>query len=184
MKQTILIHGAPYEEEFYNKETASPSNTNWFPWLQKQLALRNELCQALEYPKPFDPEYQDWLEVFGQHKLDKETILVGHSCGAGFLIRFLSENPDVLVKKVILVAPWLDPTKELTTSFFDFTIQSEFAETNDVQVFVSSDDDQCVLDSVEQVRREISEVTFHEFVDRGHFCGPDQPEFPELLALL
>lgn len=184
MKQTILIHGAPYEEEFYNPETSSPSNTNWFPWFQKQLALRDELCQALEYPKPFDPEYPDWLDVFFQHKLDEESILIGHSCGAGFLVRFFSENPNIRVKKVVLVAPWLDPTNELTTSFFDFEINPQFAISNQVHLFVSSDDDSCVLDSVEKIRQEIPGITFHEYADRGHFCGPDQKEFPELLGLV
>ena len=31
MKQTILIHGSPYEKEFYNPKSPSPSNGVWFP---------------------------------------------------------------------------------------------------------------------------------------------------------
>lgn len=32
------------------------------------------------------------------------------SCGAGFLLRWLSEN-SVRIAKLILVIPWLDPNK-------------------------------------------------------------------------
>ncbi len=85
MKQTILIHGAPYEEEFYNPETPSPSNANWFPWLQKQMALKNELCQALEFPRPYDPIYSDWVSVFKScNPTEREIPLSDIAVAEGF----------------------------------------------------------------------------------------------------
>ena len=123
MKNTILIHGAPYEEEFRNPEKPSPSNTNWFPWLQKQLALRDEVSVAPEMPRPYDGIYSEWAEVMESYKINTETVLIGHSCGGGFLLRYLSENKQIKPTKVVLVAPWLDPEPhELTTPFFNFEI--------------------------------------------------------------
>lgn len=118
MNHVVLIHGAPYEEEFYNPEKPSPSHTNWFPWLQKQLALKDEISVAPEMPHPYNPIYEDHCAVFEQMKISNETILVGHSCGGGFLLRYFSEYPELHPKKIILVAPWIDPEpKELTTGF-------------------------------------------------------------------
>lgn len=181
MKQTILIHGAPYEKEFYNPEKASPSNTNWFPWLQKQLALRDELCQALEFPKPYDPSYEQWVQVFEQMSINNETVLIGHSCGGGFLLRYLSEHSELKPKQVILVAPWLDPKHELTENFFDFQIDPSLASRTNLEVFISSDDDEEMQTSFQKIKEVISEIHVHQFSDKGHFCEKD---FPELLELL
>ncbi len=128
MKQVLLIHGAPDKNEFYKSENQAPSNGLWFPWLQKQLALRDELCQSLEFPRPYDPIYTDWVSVFEQMKVSEEAILIGHSCGGGFLLRYLSENKNLKPGKVILIAPWIDPEHQLTTGFFDFEIDPTLSD--------------------------------------------------------
>lgn len=181
MKQTILIHGAPDKSEFYNTETPSPSNELWFPWLQKQCALRDELCQVLEFPKPYDPIYSEWVSVFESLNISSNSVLIGHSCGGGFLLRYLSEHPDFKVQKVILVAPWIDPNNELTDSFFKFVIDESLGDRTDLHLFISSDDDQEMQTTVKVVREKISNITMHEFSDKGHFC---EKEFPELLDIL
>ncbi len=184
MKQTIVIHGAPYEDRFYSPETPSPSNSNWLPWLQKQLAIKDQLCQALEFPKPYDPIYKDWAEVLDQMKISSETTLIGHSCGGGFLLRYLSENKDINPGKVVLVAPWLDTQKELTTDFFKFEFDKNLLNRTDLHVFISSDDDENV-DSFDIVKRELPNAVYHEFSEKGHFDG-DGPEksLPEILEVL
>jgi uncharacterized protein len=181
MKQTILIHGAPEEKEFYDTHTPSPSNSHWFPWLKKELCLRNELCQALEYPHPFDPSYQAWLSVFEQHAIDQETVLIGHSCGGGFLLRYLSEHPDIQARKVFLIAPWLDPAKTFTEDFFDFTLDADLAMRNEIHIFFSADDEESVLQSLVTIREHIPTAAYHAYVDKGHFTDP---VFPELLELI
>jgi predicted alpha/beta hydrolase family esterase len=181
MKQVILIHGSPEEKEFYDPSVPSPSNTHWFPWIQKQLALYDVLCQSPEFPKPFDPVYESWVSVFEQYLIDTETVLVGHSSGGGFILRYLSEHPNVVPRRVILVAPWLDPEKELSTPFFDFVIDAGLATRTDLQVFVSSDDENEVLISCKRIREMLPNATYHEFTDREHFCTP---KFPELLETI
>ncbi len=184
MNHVVLIHGAPYEEEFYNPEKPSPSHTNWFPWLQKQLALKDEISVAPEMPKPYDPIYKDWVEVFEQFKISKETTLVGHSCGGGFLLRYLSENKNIIPKKIILVAPWLDPEpKELSTDFFNFTIDQTITDRVDLHIFMSSDDFEGCLKSFEVVEKILPNATYHTFDNKGHFTLGDlgTEAFPELL---
>lgn len=181
MKQVVVVHGSPYKEKFYDKATPSPSNSSWTAWLQKQVALKDGLCQALEYPRPYDPIYEEWLEVFKQHALSDETVLIGHSCGGGFLLRFLSENQQVKVKKVILVAPWLDPDGELTTNFFKFALNPNLASNNEVHVMISDDDDDYILKSVEMVKEQVPNIIWHNYSGKGHFVEKDCPELLELL---
>ena len=97
------------------------SNSHWFPWLSKQLLISDIPTVALEIPNAYMPNYTTWKKEFERFDIDSETILVGHSCGGGFLVRWLSEN-DVKVGKVVLVAPWLDPEKRrgADNDFFKF----------------------------------------------------------------
>lgn len=180
MKQIILIHGAPYETEFYNPEKSSPSNSVWFPWLQKKIALKDGICQTPEFPRPFDPVYEEWVGVFEQFKISKESVLVGHSCGAGFLIRYLSEHRETTPGRVVLVAPWIDTGHELTTDFFKFEMDHTLADRTVVHVMISDDDTES-RDSFAAIREKIPGLVIHEFTGREHFTDK---EFPELLELV
>ncbi len=189
MKQTIIIHGMPDKEEYYSYTKPSSSNKHWLPWLQKELAVRDEISQALEMPKPYFPIYKDYVEVFEQMKISNETTLIGHSCGAGFLIRYLSENPNIKPKRVVLVAPWIDLENYLRDqggTFFDFELDKDLGTRIETHVFISSDDDQAMLDTVNKLKLEVPNIIYHEFTDKGHFTKGDlgTEEFPELLKVL
>lgn len=186
MKNAIIVHGMPSKEEYLNPDNLSASHNHWFPWIQRQLILQGILTQTPEMPMPYDAKYNEWASVFGQYKLDEDTILVGHSLGAGFLIRFLSEN-NVKVGRVVLVAPWLDPNKELESTFFDFDIASNLAsKTKDLTVFISDDDDQEELTSVEFLKNTVLGLRIKEFTGKGHFIFQHmgKNEFPELLEYI
>jgi len=176
----------PSREEYFDPTSLSPSHNHWFSWLQKQLLLNNILTQTPEMPTPFKAKYEEWRAVLNQFEINEDTILVGHSLGAGFLVRWLSENA-VSVGKVVLVAPWLDPDKELETGFFEFIIDAKIAEkTKNLTVFISDDDDQEELTSVDTLKREVQNLNVIEFTGKGHFIlqhmGTD--EFPELRDFL
>ena len=110
MKNALLLHGTCDREEYFSDLHTSLSNSHWLPWLQKQLLIRDILTQTPEMPQAYDPQYDLWEKTFERFDVDKNTILVGHSCGGGFLLRWLSEN-RVEVNKLILVAPWIDPDR-------------------------------------------------------------------------
>lgn len=87
MKTAIILHGMPSEEEYFNPDSSAQSNKHWLPWIQRQLILNKVLAQAIELPSPYQPVYKDWEDFFNQFKIDEDTMLIGHSCGAGFLVR-------------------------------------------------------------------------------------------------
>lgn len=186
MKTAIIIHGWPDKEEYFDPRGPSSSNRNWFPWLQQQLLIKGILAQTPEMPDAWQPVYEKWKRVFERFEIDEDTILVGHSCGGGFLVRWLSEN-KVKAGKVVLVAPWLDPDHMIDRHFFDFVIDPSIASRTDgLFIFSSTDDDDDVLKSVDVLRQKLEQAQVIEFSDRGHFTRDDMgtDAFPELLETI
>lgn len=182
MKKAIIVHGKPDKDEYYKTTIPSPSNAHWLPWVQQQLIVRDILAQAPEMPRPYEPEYEAWRQVFERLDPDSETILIGHSCGAGFLFRWLSEN-DVKVSKVVLVAPSLGIDWD-DRGFFDFeTKPGIVSQTDGLAVLVAKNDRPGILQSAAKLKNEVPGIKTHELEDGGHFTYKDMRtfEFPELL---
>jgi len=184
----ILIPGRPDKEEHYDPARPSNSEDHWFPWLKRQLILHDIHAVTIEPPFPFRPRYNEWVKEFERFDITPETILVGHSCGGGFLVRYLSEHPSLKVGKVVLVAPWTNPDDSAqsdTADFFHFTIDPGFpARTAGVTVFASNNDDSAVAKTVAILREQVRGLDIREFTGKGHFTLTDMgtAEFPELLA--
>src|ERR1700741_4554197 len=106
MRTAIILHGMPDRKEYFDPESSAQSNKHWLPWLQRQLIVNDILAQTPELPEPYAPNYAKWCSVFDQFTVDEETMLIGHSCGAGFIVRWLTDNKKK-VGKVALVAPFL-----------------------------------------------------------------------------
>lgn len=185
MKNAIILHGGPDKTEFYDPEAPSMSNAHWIPWLQGQLLKHDIPTATPEVPWSFDRNWEVWNKEVERFEIGPETILVGHSTGAGFFIKYLSIHKDLNVAKVVLVAPWLDPDKEHTKNFFDdFEIDPDFPKrTKGVTIFNSDNDQESVQKTVKIVREKVEAVKYKEFHNYGHFCTEDlnSTKFPELL---
>lgn len=183
----ILVPGRPDKDEHYDPKRPSNSEDHWFSWLKRQLILRDIHAASIEPPFPFRPRYDEWKKEFERFDLTPETILVGHSCGGGFLVRYLSEHKNLRVGKVALVAPWINPDNDPasdTADFFDFAIDPDFpAHTAGVTVFISSDDYPAVVETVDILRNKVHGLRFKEYANKGHFVVDSMKttEFPELL---
>lgn len=187
MTNAIILHGMPGRQEYYDTTAPSTSNSHWFPWLQKQLMIRDIAAATPEIPHAYSPDYVVWQREFERFDINEDTLLVGHSCGGGFLVRWLSEHPEVRVNRVVLVAPWIDPFREDTTDFFEFTMDPTLAErVGELWIFDSDNDSRGVHTSIEAIRSCIDGIKYREFHDYGHFCRKDlgTDAFPELLDTL
>lgn len=185
MKNAIIVHGKPSLETYRHPANLDPSDSNWLPWMKRQLTLRGIFAVAPDMPEPFFPKYPLWKREFERHDVTAQTILIGHSAGAGFLLRWMSENPDVSVRKLALVAPWLDPNNKYG-DFMDFKISGNLPErvAGRIAVFYSSQDDEQAIESVEMVAREIPQAHLINIPRYGHFMignAMKNPVFPELL---
>ncbi len=185
MKNAIILHGGPSKKEYYDPDAPSMSNAHWIPWLQAQLLKADIPTATPEVPWSFDRNWKVWQKEVERYDIGPETILIGHSTGAGFFIKYLSINKNLKVGKVVLVAPWLDPDREHTKNFFDdFEIDPEFpSRTGGVAIFNSDNDQDSVQKTVKIVRDTVKNIKYVEFHNYGHFIYEDMKtlKFPELL---
>jgi len=183
MKNAILLHGTCDKEEYYSSDFPSLSNAHWFPWLQNELMTEGWRADTPEVFEAYAPTYQKWLDELRRYTVDEKTVLIGHSCGGGFLLRWMHENPNVLFKKVILVAPWLDPGNEVSGDMFD--VEFNIKQQEKVVVYESDDDFDTIIRSVEMVKQFMPNARYVEFKGYGHFIAENNPKmlkFPELLT--
>lgn len=190
MANAIIVPGRPDKDEHYDPKRPSNSEDHWYGWLKRQLILRDIHAVTIEPPFPFRPRYNEWVREFERFDLTPDTILVGHSCGGGFLVRYLSEHRDLHVGRVALVAPWLNPDNNPnsdTADFFDFEIDSSFpTRAKSLSVFFSTDDEPSILETVDLLRSNARPLDMHQYQDKGHFCLENLggPAFPDLLATI
>lgn len=184
MKNAIILHGSTDKEEYYSTKHPSMSNSHWIPWLQKRLLVADIPTATPEVPQCYELDYEMWRREFERYDITPETILVGHSCGGGFLVRWLSENIERKVGKVILVAPWINPLKEEKGTMFDFEMDVTLvSRTQGITLFSSDDDMASVQISIKYILEAIAGITLVEFHKYGHFSIGDMgtDAFPELL---
>ncbi len=183
----IIVPGRPDKDEHYDPTRPSNSEDHWYSWLKRQLILKDIHAVVIEPPFPFRPRYEEWKKEFERFDIEPATILVGHSCGGGFLVRYLSEHKDLHVGKVALVAPWMNPDNNPvsdTADFFNFEIDPDFpSRTKGTAVFVSSDDVVSgVVKSVEILKAKARGLDIHQYTDKRHFDSTElRNGFPELL---
>jgi predicted alpha/beta hydrolase family esterase len=115
--------------------------------------------------------------------------LVGHSCGGGFLFRWLSEN-NVRVGRVVLVAPWINPNNDRDfrdKRFFKFKIDPNLAvKTSGLIVMYSIDDHEPIIESVNILKSKIKKAYFQKFIGKRHFTlrHMKTEKFPELVRAI
>lgn len=94
----IILHGAyGYPDE------------NWFGWMREELEKLSIQCIVPCMPTPHGQSLNSWLEVFGQKYLNyvnEDTILIGHSLGAAFLMKWL-ERVNIKVRATVLVGVFI-----------------------------------------------------------------------------
>lgn len=183
MNTAYILHGVPGEEEYFQMNFPSPSNAHWLPWLQQKFLRAGMICQCLEMPTPYKPNYAEWKNVWQHAQLSDSSVVVGHSAGCGFILKWLSENPSVRLAKIALVAPWFDPRCEMG-DFLRFELDAQIQErVTEIHVFYADNEDvDGVAETKEKILSTFSKAKLHKFPTHGHFCLGDMgtSEFPEL----
>jgi predicted alpha/beta hydrolase family esterase len=187
MRNAIILHGLPSKDEYYDDNYPSASNSHWLPWLQKQLLIKGIKADTPEVFKVYEPDYQQYVKEVERFELFPQSTLVGHSMGGGFWVRYLSENPELFVDQVILVAPWMNTDRSRNIDFFDFEIDPSIVErTNKFVIFASDNDGKSVQESVKVLSEKLPNVVVRKFHDYGHFTlrSMKTDAFPELLDVI
>jgi hypothetical protein len=180
----IIVHGSNSSEK--DAREGKPENKrHWMPWLKKNLEKEDIEVSNKLYPKDWIPDYNNWKKEFEKNKIDENSILVGHSAGCAFLLRWLGEKKKK-VSKLILIAPAVIPSEKWTfiNDLLDFEINRDIRYfVNKITVFVSNNDSKEILKSVEFIS-ELFNISPTKLLNKGHFTFEDMgtKEFPELLC--
>src|SRR3989338_2460483 len=110
-KNVIIIHGCPKNAERAMTTETRTYDKHWIPWIKKELIKLGIKIEVPLMPSPWEPDYKKFKQEFEKYGAGKNTILIGHSCGTAFLVRWLGETKRKIAK-LILVAPWKIPDKD------------------------------------------------------------------------
>lgn len=188
LKNGIILHGTEDTSEDYYGLPDSPSNLGWYPVAQWELTKRGILTQTPEMPEPLTREknYNDWAEVISQYKINAETLLIGHSDGGGFWLKYLSLNPQIKIGQLILVAPSI-AVADNPTFFAGFELDKNLPGRCrfGMDLFFSARD-AGIAPSVNKIKKTYGNKTrIHQIDERGHFgWGRNGRNFPELLEAI
>lgn len=181
----VIIHGCPSgPEEFININDPGSYPKHWIPYVKKGLIQMGIKTETPLMPNPWTPDYQAFKKEFEKYLVSENTILIGHSCGCAFLVRWLGESKQK-IKKLILVAPWKipkenDPIREKFYLYpIDETIKSRVGE---IVMFTADDETENGEKSL-KLYHDILGGKIIELKGRGHYILKHMgtEEFPELL---
>jgi uncharacterized protein len=187
--KVVIVHGCPGSEEKAMDPERRTYDKHWIPWIKKMLYEENIESFFPLMPEPWAPNYEEWKKEFDKFNIYEDDVLVGHSCGCAFLVRWLGDTKKK-IKKLILVAPWKISDEEskkefeIMEKFYDYEIDKSVKENvEEVIIFTADDEEEIGKESVkifsDALGGEIIELNNH-----GHYCFGDMgtEEFPELLS--
>lgn len=181
----LIIHGCPSnDEKAMNPETRT-YDKQWIPWLKKQLVSKNIPTETPLMPSPWQPDYEKFKQEFEKYPVGENTILIGHSCGCAFLVRWLGETKRN-ISKLILVAPWKIPDEddEFRKAFYLYPIDQTIKDrVNNIVMFTSDNEEDDGKKSL-KIFHDALGGEIIELKGRGHYTLDDMQteEFPELLT--
>ncbi len=192
----IVIHGGnsypsheAYLESLHKKEVDFERMRSYFGWKMK---LQDNLGDKFDVFSPRMPmgdnaDYELWKLWFEKimNKLNKPAILLGHSLGAMFLVKYFSENKLKNKMKALLLVSAAYCCEKIKHECGNFNLVKDISALTDIAdnvVFFHSEDDPVVpYESFLEFKKLIPDAEFVSFSDKGHFIGT---EFPEIIKVI
>jgi hypothetical protein len=185
----IVIHGCPSNIEKSMDSKTRTYDKHWIPWVKRELISRGIKTETPLMPEPWYPDYNNFKKEFEKYKVTENTILIGHSCGGAFLVRWLGETKQK-IDKLILVAPWKIPDKipdkndEFRKAFYDYPIDETIkSRVKEIIMFTADNEEENGKKSLEIFHQALGGKII-ELKGRGHYTmrSMETEEFPELLS--
>jgi leucyl-tRNA synthetase len=164
----VLLHG--YK--------GSP-DTNFFPWLKKELESRGYGVSVPKLPDTNNPKIMEQVEyVLENCKFNENTVLLGHSLGSVVALKVL-ESLKKPIKKLVLAAGLVDPNSKDKTyiNSFDWKFDFNKIKNNVKEILILKDinDKEIRKDSADKIKNAIGgEIVAFE-AENQHICGDREP---------
>lgn len=191
-QQVFVIHGGTafdtYEEYIsylQNKEVSLEKlqSRDWKMNLQDNLGDGYEVYLP-KMPNSQNAVYKEWCIWFEKFLplLDDGVIFVGHSLGAVFLAKYLSEHTVMKkIKATLLVAPPFGRDLGEPLPQFSITVPLAMFQEQGGKIVIYHSKDDSVVDFAElaHYQEQLTTIEAKTFEDRGHFNMEDFPEIVE-----
>lgn len=166
----------------------STTRDNWFPAVQRNLEEKGFDVVAAHFPDAELARESYWIPfLLNELKVDKHTILVGHSSGAIAAMRLAEQHK---IWGSVLVGAYytdLDMETERLAGYFNRPWNwGKIAQNQQwICLFASEDDPWIPIEEPRYIHAQLN-CEYHEYKNQGHFGGDYfKPEFHELtLAIL
>lgn len=187
--QIIVFHGGDSfntYNEYLNDLKNSDIDLNrfkskkWKNSLGEYLGNKFDVIQP-SFPNSSNAKYIEWKIYFEKllPLLSKEIILLGHSLGAIFILKYLSENKlnNKKIKGIFLVSTSY-PRENMKEFMFKLDSKNIESQCGNIFMYHSKDDNVVNFKDFEKYKKEFSNVNFRVFKNRGHF---NLATFPEII---
>lgn len=178
VKNAVIIHG-----------WGANSKENWFPWLKVELEKKVFGVTVPDFPNSQNPNLSEWINYFkNEVKPGNETILIGHSLGVAFILRFLEQlGEGKKIKASFLVAGFerslnITEIENFVNKPFNW---EEIKDSCDKFIVISSDNDPYIpLTIGEDLAEKLNTKVIIEH-NGGHLTNPSgMLSYPKLLELI
>ena len=183
----IIVHGCPSNTEKATDPIKRTYDKHWIPWVKRELEKKGITTEVPIMPTAWEPVYSEWKAVFDQMNITKDTVLIGHSCGCAFLVRWLGDTQRTIAT-LVLVAPWKIPPKNNMKKklFYEYSVDSTINQrVKNILIFTADNE---VADGKKSAELFHSALggTIIVLKGRGHYTFDDMgtEAFPEILEEL
>lgn len=183
----LIVHGCPSNAERAMDPETRTYDKHWMPWIKKELSSLGIKIEVPLIPNPWAPDYSVFKAEFEKYSVTEDSVLVGHSCGCAFLVRWLGENKRK-IRKLVLVAPWKIPDKDDPSrkAFYEYPIDGTIkARVKEIIMFSANNEKPDGKKSLGIFHKALGGKVI-ELKGRGHYTLNDMgtEEFPELLKVI
>ncbi|HHD92725.1 MAG TPA: hypothetical protein ENL06_03900 [Candidatus Portnoybacteria bacterium] len=190
-QQVLIIHGGEtfaFYDDYLNYlknykidfEKIFGKSQRWKRTLSEDLGDKFEVIQPL-MPCPRNAKYIEWkiwVEKYFPY-LQKEIILIGHSLGGIFWVKYLSENKfPKKIKQLHLVAPPFNHKELVDFNFCSKKLFKIERQTEQIFLYHSQDDPVVPLSDFEKYAKQLPTAKKIVFQNKGHFL---MEHFPEIV---
>lgn len=195
MQQVIVIHGGTTYQDYdmYVKSLSEKKldinrfiyRPMWKELLQDNLGSEYQILLP-SMPNSTNARYNEW-KLWFEHissLFSDNCILIGHSLGAVFLAKYLSENSlSAKIKATVLIAaPYDDDSVEDLTDFKIVELSERLTAQAGRIVFFNGMDDPVISNlDLSKYQKQLPTAEFKILSAPDHFVRAD---FPELISLL
>jgi len=191
-KQIIVIHGGGSYHTYkkyivalrdYKLDFERLKRKDWKENLAEKLGDDFEVILP-KMPNSMNARYKEWEIMFNKLLpfLNDNVILIGHSLGGIFLVKYLSKNqfPKNIKATFLVATPYGE--KSVNYSLCSFSLPKSLTKFQQqggkIFIYYSKDDPIVPLSDFNKYKKALPKARGVIFKDRGHFIGP---KFAELI---